>query len=338
VNRISRQQNTSQGASLPPDAQQDFGSLTEGYRRELLVHCYRILGSLEDAEDALQETLITAWQHFDTLRSQASLRAWLYKIATNLCLNMLTSRKARGLPTARTKPADPRDPLQAPILESVWLEPLPDEYVAGVIASPEAYYDTKESVALAFLAVLQLLPGRQRAILILRDVLGWSVAEIGGILDQSVPAVNSALQRARATLKNHYDKREQQTVSDDEWEASVLARFVQAWETSDSAGLVALLREDAILTMTPLPGWYRGRDSIGEFLASQLFAEKQLRVIPIRANGCPALASYQRNAAGVYRPGAILIITLEVGQIVQVDDFLALDDQLFLRFNLPLSL
>jgi RNA polymerase sigma-70 factor (ECF subfamily) len=303
-----------------------------------LVHCYRILGSPEDAEDALQETLITAWQHFDTLRSQASLRAWLYKIATNLCLNMRASRKVRGLPTARAKPADPRDPLQAPILESIWLEPLPDEYVAGVIASPEARYETKESVALAFLAALQLLPGRQRAILILRDVLGWSIAEIGGILDQSVPAVNSALQRARATLKKHYDKREQHAVSNDKQEAFVLARFIQAWETSDSASLVALLREDAILTMPPLPGWYRGRDSIGEFLASRLFAEKQLRVVPIRANGCPALASYQRDAAGVYRPGAIVILTLEAGQIVQVDDFLALDDQLFLRFNLPLSL
>jgi RNA polymerase sigma-70 factor (ECF subfamily) len=302
-----------------------------------LVHCYRILGSLEDAEDALQETLINAWQHFDALRSQASLRAWLYRIATNLCLNMLTSRKARGLPTARTQPADPHDPLQAPILESIWLDPLPEQYIAGVIASPESRYETKESVTLAFLAALQILPGRQRAILILRDVLGWSIAEIGEILDLSVPAVNSALQRARATLKKHYDKGKPQTVSDDEHEAFVLARFVQAWETSDSASLVALLREDAILTMPPLPGWYRGRDSIGEFLRLQLFAEKQFRVLPTRANGCPALASYQRDAAGTYRPGAIVIIALEAGQIVQVDDFLVLDDQLFLRFNLPLS-
>jgi RNA polymerase sigma-70 factor, ECF subfamily len=338
VNRIPRQQKTSKRASSHPDAQLDFGSLTEGYRRELLVHCYRILGSLEDAEDALQETLIRAWRQFDTLRSQASLRAWLYKIATNLCLNMLASRKARALPTAVTEPADPRLPLQAPALESVWLEPLPDEYIAGVIPSPEALYDTKESVTLAFLAALQILPGRQRAILILRDVLGWSIAEIGSILDQSVPAVNSALQRARGTMKKYHKKTEQGRITGGEQEAFVLARFVQAWETNDSDGLVALLREDAILTMPPLPGWYRGRDSIREFLASQLFADKQLRVIPTRANGCPALASYQRNMAGVYRPGAILILTLEAGQIVQVDDFLAIDDQLFRRFNLPLSL
>jgi RNA polymerase sigma-70 factor, ECF subfamily len=337
VNRISKRQKTSQRASPHLDAQPDFGSLTEGYRRELLVHCYRILGSLEDAEDTLQETLIKAWQQFDTLRSQAALRAWLYKIATNLSLNMLASRRVRAMPTAITQPADPRAPLQTPILESVWLEPLPDEYIAGVIASPEARYETKESVTLAFLAALQRLPARQRAVLILRDVLGWNIYEIGGILDQSEPAVNSALQRARATLKKHYDKGEQQVVHDDEREAFVLARFVQAWETSDSASLVALLREDAILTMPPLPGWYRGRDSIREFLDRRLFADKQYRVILTRANGCHALASYQREAGGPYRPGAILLLTFEQGQIVQLDDFLALDDQLFLRFNLPLS-
>ena len=334
---MSRLQKTSERATTPSEAQVDFGSLTEGYRRELLVHCYRILGSLEDAEDALQETLIKAWRQFDTLRSQAALRAWLYKIATNLSLNMLASRRVRAMPTTITEAADPRAPLQAPILESVWLDPLPDEYIAGVIASPEAQYDTKESVTLAFLAALQLLPGRQRAILILRDVLGWNIEEIGGILDQSVPAVNSALQRARATLKKHYDKREQEVVRVDEREASVLARFVRAWETSDSASLVALLREDAILTMPPLPGWYRGRDSIREFLDLRLFANKQYRVILTRANGCHALASYQREVGGPYRPGAILLLTFEQGQIVQLDDFLALDDQLFIRFNLPLS-
>jgi RNA polymerase sigma-70 factor, ECF subfamily len=334
---MSDLQKTSELAKPPSEAQPDFGSLTEGYRRELLVHCYRILGSLEDAEDALQETLIKAWRQFDTLRSQAALRAWLYKIATNLSLNMLASRRVRAMPPAITEPADPRAPLPAPILESVWLEPLPDEYIAGVIPSPEAQYDTKESVTLAFLAALQILPGRQRAILILRDVLGWNIEEIGGILDQSVPAVNSALQRARATLKKHYDKGEQEVVHDDEQEASVLARFVQAWETSDSASLVALLREDAILTMPPLPGWYRGRDSIRKFLDLRLFADKQYHVILTRANGCHALASYQRDADDLYQPGAILILTFDQGQIVQLDDFLALNDQLFIRFNLPLS-
>jgi RNA polymerase sigma-70 factor (ECF subfamily) len=315
----------------------DFGSVTDRYRRELLVHCYRILGSFEDAEDALQETSINAWRQLDSLRSQASLRNWLYKIATNVSLNMLASRRARAMPTARYNPAHPRDPLQAPVLESVWLEPLPDEYIAEAIASPEARYETKESVTLAFLAALQVLPGRQRAILILRDVLGWKVGEIGDLLDQSVPAVNSALQRARATMRKYHGKTEHRWVADDEQESLVLARFVQAWETNDSASLVALLREDAILTMPPLPGWYRGRDAIREFLDLQLFADKRFHVTATHANGRPALASYQRDAAGVYRPGAILILTLENGQIAQLDDFLALDNRLFLRFNLPLS-
>ncbi len=330
-------QRTSQMKSPHSEVPLDFGALTEEYRRELLVHCYRILGSLEDAEDAVQDALIRAWRQIDSLRSQASLRAWLYKIAGNVSLNMLASRKARAMPTTITKPANPRDPLQAPVLESVWLDPLPDEYIAGVISSPEARYETKESVTLAFLAALQILPGRQRAILIMRDVLGWSTEEVSGLLDQSVPAVNSALQRARATMKKNYDKPEHRADPDDERDAYVLARFVQAWETSDSASLVALLREDAILTMPPLPGWYRGRDSIREFLDLQLFADNQYRVMATRANGCPAFASYQRDAAGVYRPGAILILTLEQGQIAQLDDFLALDHRLFLRFNLPLS-
>ncbi len=247
------------------------------------------------------------------------------------------------MPTATTQPANPRDPLQPPVMDPVWLDPLPDEYIAGESASHEARYETKESVRLAFLTALQLLPGRQRAILIMRDVLGWNTTEIGELLDQSVTAVNSALQRARATMKKHYGRGEQPLMSaDDAWVAHLLARYVQAWEASDSAALVALLREDAILTMPPLPGWFRGRDSIKEFLDLHLFSathtDKQFRVTPTRANGCPALASYQRDETGIYRPGAILILTVEDHQIVQIDDFLALDNRLFLRFNLPLTL
>jgi RNA polymerase sigma-70 factor (ECF subfamily) len=320
----------------------DFGPLTDRYRGELLVHCYRILGSLEDAEDALQEALLSAWRQFDSLRSQASLRPWLYRIATNVSLNMLASRKVRSMPVARYEPANPRDALQEPVMDPVWLEPLPDEYIAGEIAGPEARYETKESVSLAFLTALQILPGRQRAILILHDVLGWKTAEIGNLLDQSIPAINSALQRARATTKKSYHKVEQRLATDDERTANLVGRFVQAWETSDSAGLVALLHKDAILTMPPLPAWYRGREAIKEFLDLHLFsqpsAERQFRVVMTRANGCPALASYQLDKTGLYRPGAILVLTLEDDQIIQLDDFLALDHRLFLRFKLPLSL
>jgi RNA polymerase sigma-70 factor, ECF subfamily len=322
--------------------QLEFEPLTEPYRRELLVHCYRILGSLEDAEDALQEALVRAWRQFDTLRSQAALRAWLYKIATNVSLNMIASRKARSMPPAISKPANPQDPLQTPVRNPLWLEPLPDEYLAGDSASPEARYEMKESVTLAFLMALQRLPGRQRAILILRDVLGWKVAEIGNLLDQSVPAVNSALQRARATMKKYDDHADRLQIVDDEQVADLLARYMNAWEASDSAALVALLREDAILTMPPLLLWFQGRDAIKEFLDLHLFSkirsDKQFRVTPTRANGCPAFASYQRDEAGIYHPGAILILTFSDHQIVQIDDFLALDDRLFQRFNLLLSL
>lgn len=330
---------------IPPHSNEhlDFALLTDPYRRELLVHCYRMLGSLEDGEDALQETLLRAWRQFDTLRSPAALRAWLYKIATNVALNMLAHRRVRTMPPAITEPANPQDALQAPPLEAVWLDPLPDEYLAGDSTSPEACYESKESVKLAFLAALQLLPGRQRAILIMRDVLGWNTTEIGTLLDQSVPAVNSALQRARATMKKYYHNVERPLVgADDQRVLSLLTRYVQAWEASDSASLVMLLREDAILTMPPLPGWFRGRDAIKEFFDLHIFSPahsgKQFRVVTVRANGSPALASYQRDEAGIYRPGAILVLTIEGDEIVQIDDFLALDNRLFLRFNLPLFL
>ncbi len=334
-------QTEGQMSVLQPEAQADFGLLTQGYRHELLVHCYRILGSMEDAEDALQESLLRAWRQSETLRSPSSLRAWLYKIATNVSLNMLSQHKVRSMPQERFEPAHPQAPLQPPVLDPIWLDPLPDEYIAGDIASPEARYETKESVTLAFLAALQLLPGRQRAVLILCDVLGWKPAEIGTVLDLSVPAVNSALQRARATMKRNYDGASLARAVNNEQVAGLLSRYIQAWEASDSVGLVALLREDAILTMPPLPGWYRGREAIREFLDRHVFSASranQFRVIETRANGCPALASYQRDGSGVYRPGALLILTMEGDQIVQLDDFLALDDRLFLRFKLPLSL
>src|SRR5258706_1830019 len=175
----------------------DFEALTGPYRRELTVHCYRILGSFEDAEDALQEALVRAWRQLNTLQSPGALRAWLYRIATNVALNMLAARKARSLPPALSAAADPRAPLPAPSPEALWLEPLPDEYLDHFVPGPEARLEAKESVTLAFLTVLQRLPARQRAVLILRDVLGWRAQEVADLLEASVPAVNSALQRAR---------------------------------------------------------------------------------------------------------------------------------------------
>jgi RNA polymerase sigma-70 factor, ECF subfamily len=329
-------------AGVGSDAQVEFEPLTDPFRHELSVHCYRILGSLDDAEDAVQETLLRAWRQFDTLRAHASLRAWLYKIATNVSLNMLESRKVRSMPTFAYEPANPQDPLKSPSTEPVWLDLLPDEYITGDSISPESRYEMKESVSLAFLSALQRLPGRQRAVLILRDVLDWKTQDIADLLDKSAPAVNSALQRARATMKKYHNKAKPGGAPDDKQVAVLLARFMDAWEASDSANLVALLSEDAILTMPPLPGWYLGRAAIKEFVDLHVFSAdhtgRQFRVMETRANGGPAIASYQLDEAGTYRPAAILLLTIEDDQIIQLDDFLALDNRLFLRFKLPLSL
>jgi RNA polymerase sigma-70 factor, ECF subfamily len=320
----------------------DFDALTNPYRRELTVHCYRILGSFEDAEDALQELLVRAWRQLSSLQSPAALRAWLYKIATNVSLNMLAARKARSMPPARLPAADPHAPLPAASPEALWLEPLPDEYLAGFSPGPEARLEAKESVSLAFLTVLQRLPGRQRAVLILRDVLGWQAQEVAELLNASVPAVNSALQRARATLKKQPRPARDGTAGVGEQDAALLAEFVQAWEMADAARLTALLRDDAVFTMPPLPAWYQGRLAIQAFLSEQVFsaeqAGRQFRVHATRANGCPAFGSYQLDAAGIYRPGALIVLTLARGQIAQIDDFLAIDDKLFSRFHLPLLL
>ena len=317
---------------------QAFEALTTPYRRELTVHCYRMLGSFEDAEDALQETLVRAWRQISSLKSQAALRAWLYKIATNVALNMLAARKARSMPPDRLAEADPHAPLPAPGPDPLWLDPLPNEYLAGFSPGPEARLVAKESVTLAFLTVLQRLPGRQRAVLILRDVLGWTAPEVAELLDTSVPAINSALQRARATLRK-YPYQTGPAAEMDESSAALLAQFVQAWETADAARLTALLREDAVFTMPPLSAWYRGRTAIQAFLTEQLFsAGRQFRVLATRANGCPALASYKQDEVGVYRAGALIILTVAEAQIARIDDFLALDDRLFARFNLPLLL
>jgi RNA polymerase sigma-70 factor (ECF subfamily) len=320
----------------------DYQRLTKPYTQELLVHCYRILGSLEDAEDALQEALLRAWRRLDTLKAQGSLRAWLYKIATNVSLDMLDQRKARTLPALAFPPASPGDPLPNPIADPIWLDPLPDEYLAGLSASPDALYDVHESVSLAFLAVLQYLPGRQRAVLILRDVLGWKAQEAAELLEISLPAANSALQRARATLKKHpLDLTQYRPATDvDQQITNLLSEYVQAWENADAARLVGLLRQDAVMTMPPLPAWYRGLAAIREFLETYLFVGEtrgRFRLIPTRANGCPAFAMYQRGQDGKYRTAALHVLRISQGQIAQIDDFLTSDTRLFSRFRLPLT-
>ena len=324
--------------------EQAFQRLTDRYHRELLVHCYRMLGSMHDAEDVLQETLLRAWRGLESFEGRSALRPWLYRIATNACLDAIASRRRRALPNGTHPPAETRQPFPGPIMEPLWIEPLPDNLIDPRPAvNPEAHYDARESVALAFLATLQTLPGRQRAALILRDVLGWRASEVADLLGTSVAAVNSALRRARVSMKAYEANRKSSgtAAADGEKTAALLSRYVDAWQAADSAGLVALLREDALITMPPLPLWYNGRAAIRWFFETQLFpgqARDHFRLVAAKANGSPAFATYQRDEAGTYRLGALQVLTTEADRITEIHDFLAIGNQQFRGFDLPPSL
>lgn len=319
--------------------QQAFERLVEPYQHEILVHCYRILGSFEDAEDMLQETLLRVWNHLDAFEGRSSLRTWLYKIATNACLDALDSRRVRGLPRELYGRGDPKEQLPQPLREVTWVEPFPDEMIDGQPnIYPEAVYEVRESITLAFVAALQRLPGRQRAALLLHDVMGWSSDETAEILDMTTVAVNSALQRARETIKQSSQRKRTSPRLNEELSA-LLKRYVAAWEAADSAALVAVLREDVALTMPPLPVWFGGRADIQAFLEGQLFHSLnpfRVRLESVRANGAPAFAVYQMDAAGVYRAAALHILTIENGEISEINDFLTFDGQLFPKLGLPL--
>ena len=321
-----------------------FQRLTERYQRELLVHCYRMLGSLHDAEDALQETLLRAWRGLESFEGRSALRPWLYRIATNACLDAIASRRRRVLPNATNPAAEAGVPLPDPATEASWIEPMPDTLIdLRPAVNPEAHYDARESVTLAFLATLQTLPGRQRATLILRDVLGWRASEVADLLTTSVPAVNSALHRARASMKGYRHDRATvvPTADDSRQTATLLSRYVDAWQAADAAGLVALLREDALMTMPPLPLWYQGRAAIRWFFESQLFggdAVGRFRLVATAANGSPAFATYQGDDSGIYRLRVLQVLTIEARQVAEMHDFLAIGGQPFAGFELPPAL
>lgn len=332
----------------------DIGSLIEPYRRELYLHCYRLLGSLHDAEDMVQETMLRAWRYFDTFKGSASLRTWLYTIATNTCLDTLKKRGSRMLPTRFSPASDPMRPVAPRSAEELWLEPFPDSWLASAqeqAENPEARYTRSESISLAFLTALQLLPPRQRAILILADVLDWHAAEIARLLELSISAVNSALHRARVTLAKNYpgEKREAMRVHQADAETDeLLLRYLQAWETDNVSQLVELLKEDAILSMPPIPSWYQGREAIHAFLLPRFGVRYHWRMFLTRANGQPAYILYMANETkymanetkDLYEAFGIQVITLEDArlprQIAEVTIFRS--PSLVTSFGFPLQL
>jgi len=323
---------------------QAFATLIEPYRRELLLHCYRMLGSLHDAEDMVQETLLRAWRRLNTFEGRGAFRGWLYTIATHVCLDVRAAQPRRTLPPRHAPPADPHQPYTPPTREPIWLEPFPDDLFAAPDANPEVRYIRHESVSLAFLTALQLLPPRQRAVLILRDVLGWHADEVAALLAVTVPTVNSALHRARTTVRQQVpatdgDALPRMTTPDAPTRV-LLDRYVRAWEAADVVGLVALLKQDATLAMPPSPSWYQGRDAIGAFLAAQVFAGDavgRLRLRPVPANGQPAFAVYQRDTpADIYHAFGIQVLTLGTSGVAAITSFG--DPTLFAAFGLPPSL
>jgi RNA polymerase sigma-70 factor (ECF subfamily) len=329
---------------------QRFSELTEPYRRELQVHCYRILGSLHEAEDMVQETMLRAWRRLDTYEGRASFRSWLYKIATNACLDALDQRRSRRLLPNQCGPAsDPHTQISPPSPELIWLEPIPDEWLEDISAiNPESRFTKSESISLAFLTALQALPPRQRAVLILRDVLDFSAHETADVLELTVSSVNSALHRARTTLSQNYHGREQrgsirsQTDERTQW---LLDHFVKAWESADVAGLVALLKEDAALAMPPSPSWYQGREAIGTFVAGTVFADggmfggkasNRWRLIRTNANAAPAFAIYQHTEGNKYQAFGLHVLEWEDDWLSQITSFI--EPSLPARFGLPQTL
>ncbi len=314
--------------------EQAFRRLVEPHRRALHLHCYRMLGSLHDAEDALQETLLRAWQGLARFEPRSPLAAWLHTIATNVCLTMIgRRRRRRELPVPEAAEAAWGE-------ELLHLQPYPDRLLDELQAAspgPEARYALRESVELAFVTAVQLLPPKQRAVLILRDVLGWSAKEAAEALDDSVAAVNSALQRARTSLDRARELGARaHAPADEERVSTLLRRFMEAWDAVDIDGIVALLAKDAVMTMPPTPTYVRGMEAIGRFFATvpaQGFLD-EIRLVPTAANGQPALAAYQRDPDdGVHRAYGVMVFAVEGEEITGIVGFA--DSAFFESFGLP---
>jgi RNA polymerase sigma-70 factor (ECF subfamily) len=316
----------------------DFRAMTDPYRRELQLHCYRLLGSHQDAEEMLQETLLAAWRGLDGYEERDSPRAWLYRIATNRCLNALRDRRRRPRPAP---PVPAHFPAPTRGGEPLWLGPYPDSLLEGIpetAPGPEARYETKEAVTLAFVTTLQRLPGQQRAALVLRDVLGFRAAEAAEMLKSSEAAVNSALQRARAALEARGGAAwESARLPRSPRQREVVAGFAEAVESGDVPRMVALLTDDAVLTMPPLPLEYAGREAIAAFLeSSEQGRGTPLRVLPSEANAQPTLVAYLEDDAGMHRLFGSMVLTLSEDAITAITFFP--DATPFLQAGLPEAL
>ncbi|WP_284741617.1 sigma-70 family RNA polymerase sigma factor [Amycolatopsis sp. RTGN1] len=308
-----------------------FRVLTEPHRRELQVHCYRMLGSFQDAEDALQDTLLAAWRGLGGFDGRASVRTWLYRIATNRCLSALRSAARRPAKAWDIPGVEPPEPTR--LGEVVWLEPFPDALLPAS-AGPEARYERSESVSLAFVTALQALPPRQLAVLVLRDVLGFPAAEVAGMLDTTVDSVKSALKRARAGLRCR-EPGEAPPAPGSPAENAIVAAFVRAWEGADIEALVALLTDDVFMAMPPLPFEYEGRQAAGRFCAGLFGAGRRFSLVPTRANGRPAFGAYLRGAAGVRHGTGLYVLELAGDRICAMTRF---ENSVLPAFGLPRSL
>jgi RNA polymerase sigma-70 factor, ECF subfamily len=310
-----------------------FRALVSPYRRELRAYCYRMAGSLDAADDLLQESLLRAWKALDSFEGRASFRTWIYRVTWSACIDGLQSKPMRRLTVDCGPPADPSDPIPAPEPEG-WIEPCHAALYTEETPTPEKRYTQRESVALAFLAALQLLPPKQRATLLACDVLGWTAQECADMLDSSVASVNSALQRARETLEARAD-RWRPAMPSESVTRDLLAKYMQAWERADVPALVSLLHDDATLAMPPLPMWLRGPQAIGQSIGAMVLtpeARGQFRLVPTEANGAPAFAAYRRGTT-CYEPVSVHVLSFAHGRIGSITAFL--DPRLFAKLGLP---
>jgi RNA polymerase sigma-70 factor (ECF subfamily) len=306
-----------------------FGRLFEPYRRELHAHCYRMLGSVQDAEDALQETMLRAWRGLERFEGRSSLRSWLYTIATNTCLNQISRRPAqRVLPLDAVSSLGGSEGIGLPLAETVWIEPYPDQPMGlgDGLAAPDSRYEEREGVELAFIAAVQHLPATQRAVLLLREVLGYSAREVAEVLETSVASVNSALQRARAAVESKLPERSQQAnlrALGDEKVRIVVERYMDAMQRGDVPAVISMLQEEAAWSMPPLTAWFRGTEDLTGFLLhGPLTGEWEWRHLPTTANGQPAVATYTRMPDGRFMAFSVDVLTLDGEQIREVCSFI----------------